>query len=118
MTQKTHGSYKYVKWDWLSGTSASSGACAVACSTAISGKIDLVITKPDSGGTAPSANYDITITNASSLDVLVGNGANLSSASTENIKAASTGGAADEVLTLNVANAGAANGGIVWVYYR
>lgn len=77
---------------------------------------------PDSGGTQPTDLYDVTMTDANSIDVLGGSGANLSNAnSTVAVPAVSTyfprlleAGA----LTPVVANAGNAKGGTIVLYVR
>ncbi len=83
------------------------------------GHIEAVRFAPDGGGTAPSAAYDVTLTDSNSFDLLTGLGANLSATATTRSKPLVNtsgtlffdGGSVDLV----VANAGNAKGGIVYV---
>lgn len=86
------------------------------------GEIVQVRYTPDGGGTQPSDLYDVTMTDAQSIDVLGGTGANLgNAASTYHVPAVSTyfrrtleAGA----LTPVVANAGNAKGGTIVLLVR
>lgn len=84
------------------------------------GYIEAVKFTPDGGGTAPSAAYDVTMTEENSFDILTGLGANLSATATTRSKPLVNtsgplffeGGSVDLV----VANAGNAKGGTVTVF--
>lgn len=111
-------------FDW---TSNGSGAATVASTLAVSGVIVRVVVIP-SATVAPTALYDVTLTDADSVDVLAGLGANMSATVTLNTcpGTALTDGTTvsvvpmfvDSILTLNVTNAGASKAGKVVVYVR
>ena len=83
-----------------------------------SGKVELLTTVPD-GSSAPAANYDITVKDKSSVDILAGAGANRHSANTEQVVAASLGAVANSKLTFAVASAGSSSGaGTIYLYIR
>lgn len=111
--------------DW---TSASDGTYSEAINSGetIAGEIVRVVFNP--GSTAPTANYDITITDAQGFDVLAGQGANLSATDTTNVapgvpvKDGTTTSVGPmivcDVLTLSITNAGASKNGTVVLYVR
>lgn len=113
VTEQTHRTLKRIKWSW---TSTSGGAADKVTTATFTGEVLTLVTDP--GGTAPTDNYDITVTDADGIDVLAGAGANRDTANTEYVLAASLGGCVDSVLTLNVTNAGNAKEGDVYVYIR
>lgn len=81
-----------------------------------------------SGSAAPTANYDVTLTDDNGVDVLSGQGANLSNATATRVvpgvpfKDGTTTSIApvviNDTLDLAVANAGNAKGGTVVLYLR
>lgn len=104
---------------WLSDAS---GAVSGNTFAVHAGELLQVRYVPDGGGTQPSDLYDMTMTDANSIDVLTGTGANLSNAtSTVAVPAVSTyfkrileaGN-----LTPVLANAGNAKGGTVTLLVR
>jgi hypothetical protein len=109
---------------WVSHTD---GTVALA-SGVINGTILCVEFKPDGGGTQPTDSYDVTLTDAAGVDVLAGQGANLSNSTATAVcpgvpfKDGTTTSAAPRVvadaLTLNVSNAGSGKGGQVILYVR
>ena len=112
----THVTGKIVKsviWDWLSDAS---GDYSQATAKNVSGIIERAVFIPDGGDTAPDNNYDVTLLDRHSVDILKGFGANRSSTSTHNVTDFNE--LVDEVLTLVVDNAGNANGGKCIIYYR
>ena len=117
VTEKlTTSTVKSVVWNWLS---TAAGAASETTTAAVDGLIEYVVFVPDGGGTQPTDQYDITITDSNSVDVLGGLGANLSNAA--NVYKArkdGLGAVAGSTLTLNVTNAGNAKGGIVVLYFR
>ncbi len=86
------------------------------------GTIEAIRFKPDGGGTAPTAAYDVTLDDSDAFDLATGLGSNLSATVTTRSKPLVNtsapvwfeGGSVDLV----VANAGNAKGGIVtiWVF--
>lgn len=113
-----------VEFNWTS--SSDTGAVSSACTAeGISGRLEDVIFIPNSGGTAPTDQYDITVTNNYGLDVLNGVGANKPQSQSNIANNAnpsnSTGGFIhlyNASLSLNVSNAGNSKGGIVRLVLR
>lgn len=119
ITERTHTSVKKITWAWTSaadGTAGGSGGGG-RTSVAFDGVLERLVTVPD-GTAAPTDNYDITITDEDSVDVLVGAGANRSATATQQVTTASLSAAAGSRLTLNVTNAGNAKSGTVHLYLR
>jgi len=116
---------KKVTFDWLSDAS---GNVSGTHTKHLSGEILRVVFIPDSGGTQPTDLYDVTLEDDSGMDVLAGQGANLSNASTTNVtpgvpfKDGATTSVSkmvvDDLLELKVSNAGNAKGGQVILYIR
>lgn len=108
-------------------TSDGSGNATVVSEVGISGAIARVVFIP-SASAAPTANYDATLTDADSVDVLSGQGTNLSDTVSYSVcpgiplKDGTTTSTilviVNSVLTLNITNAGAAKSGKVVVYVR
>lgn len=73
-----HGSVATMEWEWVS---ASGGTVSQSLGK-INGKLCAMETDPD-GTDAPDDNYDITILDEYSIDVLGGAGANRDTADTE-----------------------------------
>lgn len=115
-TEKTHGSVKLVKAAWVSDDAT--GAVTGESTYYYEGKLDLLATIPSGGGTAPTDNYDVTVTDANGVDVLAGAGANRDTANQETVASASLGAVAGSKLTLNVTNAGNSKQGTVYIYIR
>jgi len=106
-TEIQHAKVLEVKFAWT----ASAGGAADATSTyAYSGQIVECIIVP--GGATPSNLFDVVITDANSVDVLHGLGADCSNADTT-VLAAGLGCVSNSVLTLAVTNAGNAKTGAV-----
>lgn len=100
-----------IQWDWLSATG---GAVSSAASGWYCGKIVKVSLASDGAPTAPDDAYDVTIEDQDGLDVLSGNGADVTSAATVYINdPTKTLWVRSNVLTLKVAAAGDEKGGVV-----
>jgi hypothetical protein len=112
--EKQRGLQK-IKFSW---TSDASGDASVVSDTEFTGKIIEVVTIPASGGSQPTDQYDITIGDGDSIDVLHGNGVNRSNASNEYITEANSGAVVNDKLTLTVSNAGDTKSGSVVVFVR
>lgn len=113
-TREDHFSVHKIDWSWLS---ASDGAADKASIHPFTGVIEHVEFIP--GATTPTTAYDVTIVNPLGVDILNGNGADLSSAAT--VVKTRTGtnemlSVSNEILTLNVSNAGDAKNGRVVLY--
>lgn len=119
MTHDNTNPVKVITLDWISDDAA--GTATKALGT-ITGKLIALVTKPSGGGTAPTNLYDITITDAYSIDVLQGVGADRSSTLTQQVPIVFSGTSAHpivrDVLTLNIAAAGNAKQGTVKIYYE
>lgn len=105
---------KQITWAW---TCTAGGAADKASTTSFYGKVIEMVTVPAGGGSAPTDNYDLTITDANSYDILQGAGANRDTANTERAAPAAVS-VAFGVLTLNVSNAGNAKSGTVILYIQ
>lgn len=111
-------------FDWVS---SAGGAATIPSGVAVSGAIARVVFVP-SASAVPTAAYDVTLTDADGIDVLAGQGANLSESAASSVcpgtplRDGTTTSVlvtiVDSVLTLNVTNAGNAKAGKVVVYVR
>ena len=99
-----------IKWAW---TSAAGGNADLVTAKSYFGEVVSLLTNP--GATAPTADYDITITDADGYDVLQGAGANRHTTNTEQTVPTAKS-IAFGALTLNVTNAGAAKEGVAILY--
>ena len=113
LTQVSHAGVTTLLWDW---ESAGDGSVTGATTSVHTGKVVALLTDPDSGGDAPSDNYDIVVNDSDTLDVLAGGGANRSATVVQGVAAASLGAVVNSTLTLEITNAGNAKKGIVKVY--
>ena len=113
-------------FDWVSNAS---GAATLASTLPVSGQILRVVIVPSAvAGKEPTILYDMTLTDEQSIDVLAGQGANLSDTASLNvcpgtplkdgITTTTMPMVVDGILTLNVSNAGNTKAGRVIVYVR
>lgn len=119
----TNGRLQRTAISWLSTAGGLAGD-----TIAINGTILGVEFVPDSGGTQPTDQYDVTLNDAAGVDVLSGLGANLSNASatyrvplvtgSDGTNSAYLPRVVAESLTLAVTNAGNAKGGQLIIYHR
>ena len=114
-TEDRGGSVWKIVWSWQ--TDDADGTATGATTAEIDGELFGMTTIPD-GSAAPSVDYDITITDDGSHDVLLGAGADRHTANTEHVLRASLAAVASSVLTLNVSAAGNAKEGVVVLYVR
>jgi len=103
----------------FSWTSTAGGAADAATSAVVNGRLCKVVTNP--GATAPTDDYDITITDSDGADVMGGACANRDTANSE--QAVPSGGTndlswvrVDSILTLNVSAAGDSKQGTVKLF--
>jgi hypothetical protein len=115
VSETRSGSVKKLKFAW---TSAADGSASQATTFAYDGKIELLTTVPSGGGTAPSDNYDITLLDSDSVDVLAGAGLDRDATATEQAVSAVLGAVAGSKLTFTLANAGDSKQGTCYVYLR
>jgi hypothetical protein len=109
-------------------TSDSGGSATVVSGFPVSGRIERVVFDP--GSPAPTVDYDVTLVDENGVDVLAGQGTNVTLSATVSsavcpgvpLKDGTTTSVApnvvDGILTLNVTNAGASKSGSVIVYVR
>ena len=116
-TNTTYSTIKKLKGVWLSHTDGVVTSTEGAGTVAVSGQVLRVEFVPDAGGTAPDDQYDCTLLTDDSIDVLYGQGANLSGTNTVAL-VSNLGVASASKLALTVSGAGSANGGTVYVYLR
>ena len=117
ITEETFGSVKKVTFAWATNSS-SSGGVTKATTGAYNGALERLVTIPGAGALAPTASYDITVSDQDSTDTLMAAGANRHTANTEQVNTASLGIVANDTLTINVTNAGSSNGGTAILYIR
>lgn len=101
-----------LKFSW---TSATDGSGALASVYSYYGEVLALVTDP--GATAPTDNYDLTITDADGYDVMQGAGANRDTANTETAVPTAKSVAFGK-LTLNLSNAGDAKQGTATLYIQ
>ena len=114
LTEITFKPTKKIKWEW---TSDGSGNADQITTESYYGEVLALVTIPSGGGTAPTDNYDITITDSEGYDVMQAAGANRDTANTETAVPGSTSVAHGQ-LTLNVSNAGASKQGSAILYIK
>lgn len=110
----------------LEWTSSSAGTVAIATSDRVWGSIHRIVIDP--GSAAPTDNYDVTLTDEWGIDLLMGQGADLDTADTSSVIPLKQGTdgtntamvpiTINDILTLNVSNAGSAKTGKVIIYTR
>ena len=115
----------YIRFKW---TSTTTGNVIKTTTDYLGGTVLRFTTNP--GTTAPEANYDITITDEDSVDILLGTGANRHATTTETVYPTVAGSAAGSgavqmpfsgLLTFNITNASTgliARRGEATLYYR
>jgi len=114
VSEELHGSVRKIKF---TRTSAADGTASEITTWAYSGKIIGAVFIPGSGADQPDNLYDVLINDQESIDVLAGEGADKSNASTEQSNGA-MGTVANDRLTLAISNAGDAKSGVVIIYIR
>jgi hypothetical protein len=113
-TERSYGSVKLLKCAWTS--SAGGVVSGTASSVVYDGKLLAVATDPSA--TAPTDDYDVTVLDDNSMDVLLGAGANRDTADTEYLLEANLGAVAQSTLTVTIANAGSVKLGTVYIWIR
>ena len=118
ITEELVGNVKKITFAWTCDASGNVSGTGGATTNVYNGAITRLVTVPAGGGSAPTDQYDVTVLDGDSTDVLMGAGANRAAAATEQVLASSLGVVANDTLTLNVANAGNAKSGTVYLYVR
>ena len=118
ITEEDFGSTKLIKWAWIGGTAETTIAAATT-TIFYSGKLLFVVTSPGTSD-APADNYDVTILDKNSVDLLADNGLNRATATAESILEASLGAVANSQLELVVQNSGSSGvaNGVVYLWIR
>lgn len=121
VTTKTLFGEANVRQYTIAWTSAS-GAVSGNAFSVVPGHLQSLKCVPGTGGTQPSDQYDVTLVDANGIDVLNGQGANLSNTTglylQFNPPFYFSGSGGSQTLDLNVANAGNAKTGTctVWIH--
>lgn len=118
LTEETYGVIKKISFAWTSGTGADAGLVTKTTTKVYSGEIIRLVTVPGTAGNQPTDQYDITILDQDSTDVLMSAGANRSNVNTEQVLASSLGVVVDDTLTLSISAAGDTKQGSVYLYLR
>lgn len=113
VSESTHTPVKKIKWTW---TATAGGAADLITTLAYYGQVLALVTIPDTE-TAPTDNYDITVTDTEGYDVMQGAGANRDTVNTETAVPTATS-VAHGTLTINITNAGNAGKGVAILYIR
>lgn len=117
VTESRAQSVKKIKLAWTAD--ASGVVSGTATSYYYDGEVVYFAAAPGTGDDQPSDQYDVTLLDADSLDVLNGLGTNMSNAAnTYKDKYDGLGAVANSKLTLGVSAAGGANKGTVYVLIR
>ncbi len=110
------GPIKRITFTW---TSETDGTGATTTLNSYAGTVTAAMFTPGSGADQPTDLYDVTLKTAGNVDVLNGNGANLSNAADVNLTAAQIAALSSftsSLLTLAISNSGSANTGVITVY--
>lgn len=114
ITETTYTNVKLIKFAWTSDDAA--GTATGTTTEYYTGKILGLATDP--GSPAPTDDYDITVTDGNSLDVLIGSGADRDTANIEYVKEADLCAVVASQLTINVSAAGNAKQGVAYLFIR
>jgi PKD repeat protein len=118
ITEETFGSFKKIKWNWTCGSGTKVDSITTPTTTyAYDGKIEKLVTVGAAGSSAPSNDFDITINDQSSIDVLMGAGGSRAT-TTQYTKGNSMGIVCNDTLTLTITAAGSSNAGATYLYIR
>lgn len=116
-TEEVHGSVKLVAADWLSDSAGN--VSGTSTTNYFNGKLIYFAADPDAGDTKPSEDYDVTVLDKNSVDVLHALGTDMGSAATVTVdEFDGLGAVANSQLTVTVANAGDEKGGVVYLWIR
>jgi hypothetical protein len=112
----THQPIKKITFTW---TSSAGGQADAETAEFYTGRVIYAVQIPDGGGTQPTDQYDVVVTDADGVDVLKGLGANLSNAAnTYKADSDGLGAVVESKLTLAVTGAGNAKGGKTILFIR
>ena len=114
--EETYGGVKKIYWRWYGGTTDTLLGSATTAAF-YTGKLIYCVIDP---GSAPSANYDVTILDNYDVDLLSSGGLNRSATSTQSITVDNLGAVANSQLVLGIAESGSAatEDGHVYLWIR
>jgi len=113
VTEDITGRLQKARWTW---TCTSAGAYSEATTKQYNGRIVELMTDPTDG---PTDNYDITLLDSNSVDVLAGQGADRHTTTTQyKLMEDKLGFVKSSALTLTIASAGDVKSGVVEVYIQ
>jgi len=119
ITEEKIGTVHKVKFAWTSvDGGANAGKAVVTTTKAYSGEIIRLVTIPGAAPDAPTDDYDVSVFDEDTTDVLMGAGANRDTTNTEQVLASSLGCVANDTLTLSISAAGNAKKGTTIIYIR
>ena len=118
-TKGNKGALETIKWAWT--TDSANGAIVAATAAGAvnkttfkyTGMLVKLVTVPTDG---PTDNYDLTIIDSNSVDVLCGAGADRDTTATEYVAFSSLGFVNDSQLSLLIASAGNSKSGVAYLY--
>ncbi len=114
-TEDISWSVRKITWSWISNATGEVDAQTTAY---FSGAPLGFIAEPAGGVSAPSADYDISITDENEYDLLQSSGVDMSAATSVYIFDATLTPISNDRLTLHIRAAGNANSGTVVLYLR
>ena len=121
VAEQLHRAVRSIRWTWVSD--GSGDASGTDTEKIVLGTPMAVVFIPDTGGTTPADQYDVTILDADGADILRGQGADRAQTYSDTTEQLTYGDATeprtfDSILSLVVANAGNAKGGQIVMYFR
>lgn len=118
VTEEVFGIVKKVKFEWESeGAGGNAEKATATTKNVYNGEIIRFVTIPD-GTAAPTASYDVEVTDEDETDVLMGSGADRSATAIEQVLGSLLGCVANDRLSLSISNAGEKKKGTVILYIR
>ncbi len=117
ITEELLGSVKHIKFDCTTGVATSTTITGTTTGF-YNGKLIFFVTVPGTSGDAPTDNYNVTVVDKNSVDLLAENGLTRATGTAESILDASLGAVANSQLTISVAAAGSANTTVAYVWIR
>jgi hypothetical protein len=118
--EEMRGGIRVVSYSWT----CDSGGNVVATTNDIEGEIRRFVVNPADGASSPTDNYDLTVTDRDSIDIIGGQGANLSQSTNTNTVCTVNDGTTYMALvtrgthTITITNAGNAKSGVIRFYTR
>lgn len=120
LTETNIGPVRRVKWAMTADASGDFSGASVSSGQTVNvfnGRVIGLTTVGGAGSSAPSASFDITVDDGSSIDVTMGQGGSRA-ATTEHTPGTSMGAVAHSKLTLNASGLGANNTATAYLWLR